>query len=162
MFRLIPLRSVTRTSRMRIDEVAPFDYFNYDAVQRVIQAPDTNVPSPSASRSWEMSHENANSVMVAHGELRLDLYCLNSRQREDFIITPENVYKNGRIYYGSPAMIHWRAGTYYKTHSGEDGCIFTNFIQGHSHLMPELIEMEQPTGVPQQFGGRVPSESKAA
>ena len=100
--------------------------------------------------------------MVAHGELRLDLYCLNSRQREDLIITPENIYKNGRIYYGSPAMIQWYAGTYYKTQSGENGCVFTNFIQGHSHLMPELIEMEYPPGDLLPFYGRINSESNVA
>lgn len=44
-----------------------------------------------------------------------------------FIVTPEKVYKNDKLYFNGPVMVVWSAGIFHRIISGEEGSISVNF-----------------------------------
>jgi hypothetical protein len=49
------------------------------------------------------------------------------KKKESFIITPDKIYKNDKLYCDQAAMIVWPAGIFHRIISGSDGSISVNF-----------------------------------
>jgi hypothetical protein len=64
---------------------------------------------------------------VLQGERFVDIFCPNKKKLSSFIITPDKIYKNDKLYHDSPAMIVWPAGIFHRIVSGKDGSISVNF-----------------------------------
>jgi len=135
MFRLIPLRIATQSAIHRIDTAMPL----HDVVEREIYAPNyttpghihAHIPDTTMSMSWNMYPTKSNLLMITSGKVELDIYSLHERNQQSFVLTPENVYRNGKVYYGSPAMLGWAPGIFYKLRIGSSGASFVNFIKYH-------------------------------
>ena len=126
MFRLIPLRSIARTTQHRVD-LAGVD-LGWTTVQREIFAPNGTSPAyDDLPRSWNMMPNKTNAVLVTAGTLELTVYSLQARKQDSLVLTPENVYLNGKVHYGSPAMLEWAPGVFYKMRADDDGCTFVTF-----------------------------------
>jgi hypothetical protein len=65
--------------------------------------------------------------MVLQGERFVDIYCPERKRKESFIITPDKVYKNEKLYCDQPAMIVWPSGIFHRIISGSEGSISVNF-----------------------------------
>ena len=48
------------------------------------------------------------------------------KKKESFIVTPDKVYKNNKLYCDQPAMIVWPAGIFHRIISGSEGSISLN------------------------------------
>ena len=129
LYRLIPLRVLRRTTGVKFDEMVPSDIPKIDGIDRVIHGPNSISPGPidNIKRPWYMHKGQDDNLMVLQGERYIDVYEPKSKNSASFIVTPEKVYKNDKLYYDGPAMIVWPAGVYHRIISGEEGSISVNF-----------------------------------
>ena len=129
MYRLIPLRTLRRTAGMIFDEVVPSDIPKIDGIDRVIHKANGISPGPceSVKRPWYMHPGQHDNLMVLQGERFVDIYCPTLKKKHSFIITPDKVYKNDKLYCNQPAMVVWPAGIFHRIISGPEGSISVNF-----------------------------------
>ena len=133
MYRLIPLRLLRRTSGVKFDEMVPSDIPKIDGIDRVVHGPNSISPgpvedwTPPCKRPWYMHSGQDDNLMVVQGTLYIDIYCPKRKKKESFIVTPDKIYKNDKLYYDGSAMIVWPAGIFHRIISGEEGSISINF-----------------------------------
>lgn len=133
MYRLIPLRMLRRTSGVKFDEMVPSDIPKIHGIDRVIHGSNSISPGPiedcvpPVKRPWYMHKGQDDNLMVLQGTRYVDIYCTKQKQKASFIITPDRVYKNDKLYYDGSAMVVWPAGIFHRIISGEEGSISINF-----------------------------------
>lgn len=129
LYRIIPLRQLRRTMGVKFDEMVPSDIPKIDGIDRVIHGPNSVSPGPidNVKRPWYMHPGQDDNLMVLQGERYIDIYDPHSNKNASFIVTPDKVYKNDKLYYDGPAMIVWPAGVFHRIISGEEGSISVNF-----------------------------------
>ena len=133
LYRLIPLRVLRRTSGVMFDEIVPSDIPKIHGIDRVIHSANSISPGPvedsvpPVQRPWYMHPGQDDNLMVLQGTRYVDIYNPTSSEKASFIITPEKVYKNEKLYYDGPAMVVWPAGIFHRIITGEEGSISVNF-----------------------------------
>jgi hypothetical protein len=129
MYRLIPLRQLRRTAGVVFDEIVPSDIPVINGIDRVIHKANGISPGPCAgvARPWYMHIGQDDNLLVMRGERFVDIYCPIQKKKESFIITPDKIYKNDKLYCDQAAMIVWPAGIFHRIISGSDGSISVNF-----------------------------------
>jgi len=133
LYRIIPLRILRRTVGVKFDEIVPSDIPKIDGIDRVIHGPNSISPgpveesTPPVKRPWYMHPGQDDNLMVLQGTRYVDIFNPTNKERASFIITPDKVYKNDKLYYDGPAMIVWPAGIFHRIISGEEGSISVNF-----------------------------------
>ena len=133
MYRLIPLRILRRTAGVKFDEMVPSDIPKIHGIDRVIHSANSISPgpiedcTPPVKRPWYMHPGQDDNLMVLQGTRYVDIYDPKQRKRASFIVTPDRIYKNEKLYYDGPAMIVWPAGIFHRIISGEEGSISVNF-----------------------------------
>lgn len=129
MYRLIPLRQLRRTAGVLFDEVVPSDIPNISGIDRVIHKANGISPGPveSVKRPWYMHPGQDDNLLVLQGERFVDIYCPKLKKLSSFIITPDKVYKDDKLYCDQPAMVVWPAGIFHRIISGSEGSISVNF-----------------------------------
>ena len=133
MYRLIPLRLLRRTSGVKFDEMVPSDIPKIDGIDRVVHGPNSISPgpvedwSPPVKRPWYMHTGQDDNLMVVQGTRYIDIFCPKRKKKESFIVTPDKIFKNDKLYYDGSAMIVWPAGIFHRIISGEEGSISINF-----------------------------------
>jgi hypothetical protein len=138
MFRLIPLRSLVRNTTQCVDYFALVDFAKLVSVQRETFAPNGTSPGyDDLPRSWNMMPDKRNVVLLIAGTLELTVYSLQQRVQTALVLTPENVYLNGKIHYGSPAMLEWGSDIFYKMRADDDGCSFVTFTLDETNINEE-------------------------
>lgn len=112
MFRLIPLRSLVRNTTQRIDHTSLVDFSRLVSVQRETIAPNWTSPGYNdLPRSWNMMPNNRNTLLITAGTLEFTVYSLQERKQSSLVLSSDNVYLDGKMYYGSPSMLEWGSGT---------------------------------------------------
>ena len=133
MYRLIPMRILRRTTGVKFDEMVPSDIPTINGIDRVIHAPNSISPgpvedcTPPVKRPWYMHPGQDDNLMVVQGTRYVDIYDPTKKQKASFVVTPDKIYKNNKLYYDGPAMIVWPAGIYHRIISGDEGSISINF-----------------------------------
>lgn len=133
LYRIIPLRMLRRTPGVQFDEMVPSDIPKIDGIDRVIHAANSISPGPvqndtvSVKRPWYMHSGQDDNLMVLQGTRYIDIYNPASKQSASFIITPDKIYKNDKLYYDGPAMVVWPSGIFHRIISGAEGSISLNF-----------------------------------
>lgn len=133
MYRLIPFRVLRRTSGVKFDEMVPSDIPEIHGIDRVIHAANSISPgpiddvTPAVTRPWYMHTHQDDNLMVLQGTRYVDIWCPKERKGASFVITPEKIYKNDKLYYDGPAMVVWPAGIFHRIVSGAEGSISVNF-----------------------------------
>ena len=129
MYRLIPLRQLRRTAGVIFDEIVPSDIPVINGIDRVIHKANGISPGPceGVKRPWYMHNGQDDNLMVLQGERFVDIYCPKQKKLASFIITPDKVYKNDKLYCNQPSMITWPAGIFHRIISGSEGSISVNF-----------------------------------
>lgn len=133
MYRIIPLRILRRTSGVKFDEMVPSDIPKIHGIDRVIHGPNSVSPGPvedspvPVKRPWYMHPGQDDNLLVLQGTRYVDIFCPKTLQKASFIVTPDRVYKNEKIYIDSPAMVVWPAGVFHRIISGVEGSISVNF-----------------------------------
>jgi hypothetical protein len=132
-YRLIPLRILRRTAGVKFDEMVPSDIPKIHGIDRVIHGPNSISPgpvedaTPPTKRPWYMHPGQDDNLMVLQGTRYVDIFDPVTKVKSSFVITPEKVYKNDKLYYDGPAMIVWPAGIFHRIISGDEGSISINF-----------------------------------
>lgn len=139
MYRLIPLRTLRNTAKVKFHEIVPSDIPKIHGIDRVIHEAYATSPGPvddcpnPVKRPWYMHTGQDDNLLVLQGERYVDIFCPIKKMFASFIITPDKIYKNNKLYHDSPAMIVWPAGIFHRIISGKDGSISINFAtRGHS------------------------------
>ena len=133
MYRLIPLRILRRTQGVKFDEMVPSDIPRIHGIDRVIHGPNSISPGPiedapvPIKRPWYMHSGQDDNLLVLQGTRYVDIFDNKSLKKASFIVTPDKVYKNDKLYYDGPAMVVWPAGIFHRIISGEEGSISVNF-----------------------------------
>jgi len=129
LYRLIPLRTLRRTHGVKFDEMVPSDIPKIDGVDRVIHGPNSISPGPvgNIKRPWYMHPGQDDNLMVLQGERYIDIYEPITKKSASFIVSPDKIYKNEKLYYDGPAMIVWPSGVFHRIISGNEGSISLNF-----------------------------------
>lgn len=129
LYRLIPLRTLRRTHGVKFDEMVPSDIPKIDGIDRVIHGPNSISPGPvgNIKRPWYMHSGQDDNLMVLQGERYIDIYEPNTKKSASFVVSPDKIYKNDKLYYDGAAMIVWPAGVYHRIISGSGGSISLNF-----------------------------------
>lgn len=133
MYRLIPLRMLRRTSGVIFDEMVPSDIPKIDGIDKVIHAPNSISPGPvedslpPCQRPWYMHPGQDDNLLVLQGTRYIDIYCPKRKEKASFIVSPDKIYKNDKLYYDGPAMVVWPAGVFHRIISGDEGSISINF-----------------------------------
>lgn len=138
MYRIIPLRVLRRTAGVKFDELVPSDIPKIHGIDRVIHAPNSISPgpvediTPSVKRPWYMHRAQDDNLLVLQGTRYVDVYCPKTKNSASFVLTPDKVYKNEKLYYDGPAMVVWPAGIFHRIISGVNGSISVNFATRNS------------------------------
>lgn len=133
MYRIIPLRILRRTTGVIFDEMVPSDIPKIHGIDRVIHGPNSISPGPvedssvPVKRPWYMHPGQDDNLLVLQGTRYIDIFDIKSLTKASFIVTPDKVYKNDKLYYNGPAMVVWPAGIFHRIISGEEGSISVNF-----------------------------------
>lgn len=133
MYRIIPLRILRRTTGVMFDEMVPSDIPRIHGIDRVIHGPNSISPGPvedshiPVKRPWYMHPGQDDNLLVLQGTRYIDIFCPNKKEKASFIVTPEKIYKNDKLYFDGPAMVVWPAGIFHRIISGEEGSISVNF-----------------------------------
>ena len=132
MYRLIPLRALRKTPRVCFHEVVPSDIPQIHGLDRVLHESYAVSPGPadtaqgSVQRPWYMHTAQDDNLLVLQGERFVDIYCPKRRSLASFIVTPDKIYKNNKLYHNSPAMLVWPAGIFHRIVTGKHGSISVN------------------------------------
>lgn len=128
MYRLFPLRQLRRTTGVLFDEIVPSDIPKISGIDRVLHGPNGISPGPigPVKRPWYMHPYQDDNLLVLQGTRYVDIYCPIKKEKASFIVTPEKVYKNNKLYYDAPCMLVWPAGIFHRIISGSDGSISVN------------------------------------
>lgn len=129
MYRIIPLRMLRKTQGVKFDEMVPSDIPKIDGIDRVIHGPNSISPGSiqDIKRPWYMHTHQDDNLMVLQGTRYVDIYCPKRLIKSSFIITPDKIYKNNKLYYDGSAMIVWPCGIFHRIISGRNGSISVNF-----------------------------------
>jgi len=132
MYRLIPLRNLRRTKGVKFDEMVPSDIPQIHGIDRVIHGPNSISPAPvedtvpKVKRPWYMHTGQDDNLLVLQGTRYIDIFEPITKRKASFIVTPDKVYKNEKLYYDGAAMIVWPAGIFHRIVSGVEGSISIN------------------------------------
>ena len=133
MYRIIPLRILRRTRGVMFDEMVPSDIPKISGIDRVIHRPNSISPGPVedidilVKRPWYMHPGQDDNLLVLQGTRYIDIFDPKTVTKASFIVTPDKVYKNDKLYYDGPAMVVWSAGIFHRIISGIEGSISVNF-----------------------------------
>ena len=129
MYRLIPLRQLRRTAGVLFDEMVPSDIPSIQGIDRVIHKANGISPGPceGVKRPW---YTCIPVKMITYSSYKvndsLTFTVPRNNKLSSFIITPDKVYKNNKLYCNQPAMIVWPAGIFHRIISGSEGSISIN------------------------------------
>ena len=158
MFRLLPLGSLKRLTNYKVDNVLQQDIPKITGMYRETHGPNVMTPigtedvfrefhdmngvdNVAGSKCWYANDFERNNLMVLNGSRTIELYCYNRNRREVLTVNEDNIYRNGKLYYGSPAIISWNGSIYHRTISGFKGCVSINFTQNSYNIS----EIKNPT-----------------
>ena len=133
MYRLVPLRTLRNTAKVKFHEIVPSDIPKIHGVDRVIHEAYATSPGPvddcpmPVHRPWYMHPAQDDNLMVLQGERFVDVFCPVQKLVASFVVTPDKIYKNNKLYHDAPAMIVWPAGIFHRIVSGGEGSISVNF-----------------------------------
>lgn len=133
MYRIIPLRMMRRTAGVKFDELVPSDIPSIQGIDRVIHGPRGISPAPveditpPVKRPWYMHTAQDDNLLVLQGTRYVDIFDGLKLIKASFVITPDQIFKNNKLYYDGPAMLVWPAGIFHRIISGDEGSISVNF-----------------------------------
>jgi hypothetical protein len=128
-WRIIKLRPFRRTEGVAFD-ILPMDYLpRIDGIDRVIHQRAALSPGPveGVARPWYMHPHQEDNLLVLHGVRTVDIYTLEHRRLETFVVEPERVLKDGKVIFEGPAMLVWPTKVFHRIASGEEGSASLNF-----------------------------------
>lgn len=128
-WRIVKLRPFRRTEGVAFD-ILPLEFLpRIDGIDRVIHK--RSAVSPGAvgeiARPWYLHPHQEDNLLVLHGQRTVDIYTVEHKRVETFIVEPDRVTHNGTVVFEGPAMLVWPCNVFHRIVSGEEGSASLNF-----------------------------------
>ena len=128
-WRIIRLKPFRKTEGVSFD-ILPMQYLpRIDGIDRVIHKKRAISPGSvgGIERPWYLHPQQEDNLLVLAGVRMVDIYTLEHRRLEHFVVEPEKVYHNDKLVYDGPAMLVWPTNVFHRIVSGDDGSVSLNF-----------------------------------
>ena len=156
MFRLIPLHTLVKGQKHKISAVFPIELVskNLISIRRETIAPNSVSPANELGLSWTMTPDRSNTLLMTSGRLELSIYCAENNIEDNFVLTPDKIYRNGQFHYGNAAMLKLSPGVFYNLRTNGVECTFMTFISypeqnEHFTSQMEKVPSEEDTTIDQ-------------
>lgn len=128
-WRIIRLKPFRKTEGVSFD-IVPMKYLpKIDGIDRVIHKNGALSPGSvgDVERPWYLHPHQEDNLLVLQGVRMVDIYTLEHRRLEHFVVEPERVYHEDKLIYDGPAMLVWPTNVFHRIVSGKDGSASLNF-----------------------------------
>jgi len=128
-WRIIRLKPFRKTEGVSFD-ILPMQYLpRIDGIDRVIHKKRAISPGSvgGIERPWYLHPQQEDNLLVLAGVRMVDIYTLEHRRLEHFVVEPEKVYHNDKLVYDGPAMLVWPTNVFHRIVSGDEGSVSLNF-----------------------------------
>lgn len=129
LYKIVDLKRFRETKGVRFDIMPSELLVGVAGVDRVIH--ESNAVSPGSikgvERPWYMHRHQGDNLLVLHGTRHVDLYSVEHGKIESFMVTNNEIYKNGELLVQGPAMLVWPPFVFHRVESKEDGSASLNF-----------------------------------
>jgi len=128
-YRIIALKPFRKTEGVSFD-IVPMEFLpRVDGVDRVIHKSDAISPGAAAGvdRPWYMHPHQEDNLIVLSGKRTVDIYTLEHRRMETFVVEPERISKDGKVIFEGGAMLVWPCNVFHRITSGTGGSASLNF-----------------------------------
>ena len=119
-YRIIALTPFRKTKGVHFD-IFPMQFLpRVDGVDRVIHESDAMSPGSVAGveRPWYLHQSQEDNLIVLHGSRTVDIFTLEHRRVENFVVEPNRVLKNGEVVFEGAAMLVWPCNVFHRIRSG--------------------------------------------
>ncbi len=128
-YKIIALKPFRKTEGVSFD-IVPMEFLpRVDGVDRVIHKSDAVSPGAVSGidRPWYMHPHQEDNLIVLFGKRTVDIYTLEHKRMETFIVEPERITKNGKVIYEGGAMLVWPCNVFHRIATGGEGSASLNF-----------------------------------
>jgi hypothetical protein len=128
-WRVIKLAPFRRTPGVYFD-IVPMEFLpRIDGIDRVVHEHSAVSPGPvgEVSRTWYFHPFQEDNLLVLRGHRTAEIYSLEHKRVETFVVTPDTVSHNSEIIYEGPCMLVWPTKVFHRIISGEQGSVSLNF-----------------------------------
>lgn len=132
-YRIIALTPFRKTKGVNFD-IFPMEFLpRVDGIDRVLHESDALSPGSvgEVERPWYLHQHQEDNLIVLHGVRTVDIYTVEHRRVENFVVEPNKVYKNGELVYDGPAILVWPCNVFHRIRSGQAGSASLNFAVRH-------------------------------
>lgn len=136
LYKIISLKPFRNTPGVSFD-VIPKGFFDHvDSMDRVIHHQAAVSPGPvgDVKEPWYMHPDQDDNLLVLHGTRYIDIFTPEHGRVEKFVVTPDEVWKNGEKIFSGSCMLVWPKGVFHRIKSGEDGSASINFAVHYEGL----------------------------
>lgn len=128
LYRIIELKPFRKTPGVSFDILESNAIPEIHSMDRVIHAEGAVSPGKigDVERPWYMHPHQADNLMVFYGERNVDIYSVKHGKIENFIVTPDKIYKNGKLIHNGGAMLVWPVNVFHRIKSGDNGSASLN------------------------------------
>jgi hypothetical protein len=129
LYKIIPLNLFRKTPGVIFDNVPTKAFPRISAIDRVIHQGSATSPGPvgDVKRPWYMHPHQEDNLVVLHGTRFVDIYTRAHGKVENFVVTPHQIQKKGKVIYDGAAMLVWPRGVFHRIQSTEEGSAAINF-----------------------------------
>lgn len=129
LFKIVLLKKFRETTGVVFDIFPDSFLEGVSGLDRVIH--ESNAISPGSingvENPWYMHPNQADNLVVLHGERHIDLYTPEHGKVEHFVVTPHQIYHNGQLLVDQPAVLVWPPYVFHRVESKEQGSASLNF-----------------------------------
>ena len=126
VIKLVPFR---RTPGVYFD-IVPMEFLpRVDGIDRVVHGHGAVSPGPvgEVTRTWYYHPFQEDNLLVLHGQRTAEIYNLERKRVETFVVTPDKVTHNSEVIHEGPCMLVWPTKVLHRITSGEQGSVSLNF-----------------------------------
>jgi hypothetical protein len=128
LYKIIELKPFRKTPGVSFDILPNEAVPDIHSMDRVIHTESAVSPGKTGDveRPWYMHPHQADNLMVFYGERSVDIYSVKHGRIENFIVTPDKIFKNGSLIHRGGAMLVWPVNVFHRIKSGEKGSASLN------------------------------------
>jgi hypothetical protein len=128
-WRVINLVPFRRTPGVYFD-IVPMEFLpRVDGIDRVVHEHGAVSPGPvgEVTRTWYYHPFQEDNLLVLQGQRTAEVYNLEHRRLETFVVTPDRVTRDGKVLHEGPCMLVWPTKVFHRITSGDQGSVSLNF-----------------------------------
>jgi hypothetical protein len=128
-WRVIKLAPFRRTPGVYFD-IVPMEFLpRIDGIDRVVHEHSAVSPGPvgEVAQTWYYHPFQEDNLLVLRGQRTAEIYSLEHKRVETFVVTPDKVTHNSEVIYEGPCMLVWPTKVFHRITSGEQGSVSLNF-----------------------------------